>query len=44
MPKVKCSYLGNLNCEAIYLQSGLLITDATLDNCGKGKVFPQLIY
>jgi len=44
MTKVKCSYLGNLNCEAIHLQSGSLIrTDAPLDLCGKGEVFPQLI-
>ena len=33
MTKVKCSYLGNLNCEAIHLQSGSLIrTDAPLDH------------
>ncbi len=40
MTKVKCSYLGNLNCEAIHLQSGsLIITDAPLDHCGKGESF-----
>ncbi len=40
MTKVKCSYLGNLNCEAIHLQSGSLIrTDAPLDHCGKGESF-----
>ena len=40
MTKVKCSYLGDLNCEAIHLQSGSLIkTDAPLDHCGKGKSF-----
>ena len=40
MTKVKCSYLGNLNCEAIHLQSGTLIrTDAPLDHCGKGESF-----
>jgi len=45
MTKVKCSYLGNLNCEAIHLQSGSLIrTDAPLDHWVKVKVFPQLIY
>ena len=40
MTKVKCSYLGDLNCEAIHLQSGSLIkTDAPLDHCGKGESF-----
>ena len=40
MTKVKCSYLGNLNCEAIHIQSGSLIrTDAPLDHCGKGENF-----
>jgi len=40
MTKVKCFYLGNLNCEAIHLQSGSLIrTDAPLDHCGKGESF-----
>ena len=40
MTKVKCSYLGDLNCEALHLQSGSLIkTDAPLDHCGKGKSF-----
>ena len=40
MTKVKCSYLGNLNCKAIHLQSGNLIrTDAPLDHCGKGESF-----
>ena len=40
MTKLKCSYLGNLNCEAIHLQSGSLIrTDAPLDHCGKGESF-----
>ena len=40
MTKVKCSYLGDLNCEAIHLQSGTLIkTDAPLDHCGKGESF-----
>ena len=40
MTKVKCFYLGNLNCEAIHIQSGSLIkTDAPLDHCGKGENF-----
>ena len=40
MTKLKCSYLGNLNCEAIHLQSGsFLRTDAPLDHCGKGESF-----
>ena len=40
MTKVKCSYLGDLNCEAIHLQSGSLIkTDAPLDHFGRGESF-----
>ena len=40
MTKIRCSYLGNLNCEAIHLQSGSRIkTDAPLDHFGKGKCF-----
>jgi len=40
MTKVRCSYLGNLNCEAIHVQSGgILRTDAPLDHCGKGESF-----
>jgi len=40
MTKLKCSYLGNLNCEAIHLLSGSLIrTDAPIDHCGKGESF-----
>ena len=40
MTKVKCSYLGNLNCETIHLQSGSLIrTDAPLDHYGNGESF-----
>ena len=40
MTKVKCSYLGDLKCEAVHLQSGSLIkTDAPLDHCGKGESF-----
>ena len=40
MSKVKCSYIGDLKCEAKHLQSGKLIkTDAPLDHCGKGENF-----
>ena len=40
MTKVKCSYLGDLNCEAIHLQSGTFIrTDAPIEHCGKGESF-----
>ena len=40
MTTVKCSYIGDLNCEALHLQSGSLIkTDAPLDHCGKGQSF-----
>ena len=40
MSKIKCSYLGNLNCEAEHVQSGNRIkTDAPLDHCGKGENF-----
>ncbi len=40
MSKVKCSYLGDLKCEAKHYQSGTLIkTDAPLDHCGKGESF-----
>ena len=40
MTKIKCSYLGDFNCEAIHLQSGTCIkTDAPLDHCGKGLSF-----
>ena len=40
MSKIKCSYLGDLNCEAIHQQSGSRIkTDAPLDHFGKGKCF-----
>ena len=40
MSKIKCSYLGDLKCEARHLQSGKLIkTDAPLDHCGKGENF-----
>ena len=40
MSKIKCSYLGDLKCEAEHLQSGNQIkTDAPLDHCGKGENF-----
>ena len=40
MSKIKCSYLGDLKCEAQHLQSGNRIkTDAPLDHCGKGENF-----
>ena len=40
MSKIKCSYLGDLKCNAIHLQSGKKIeTDAPLDHCGKGESF-----
>tara|TARA_S200000501_G_scaffold7626_1_gene6784 strand:+ start:1091 stop:1513 length:423 start_codon:yes stop_codon:yes gene_type:complete len=40
MSKIKCSYLGDLKCEAKHLQSGNRInTDAPLDHCGKGEHF-----
>ena len=38
--KIKCSYLGDLKCEAKHLQSSKVIyTDAPLDHCGKGENF-----
>ena len=40
MSKIKCTYLGDLKCEAKHLQSGHKIkTDAPLDHCGKGENF-----
>ena len=40
MSKIKCSYIGDLKCEAKHLQSGKQIkTDAPLDHCGKGENF-----
>ena len=40
MSKIKCSYLGDLKCEAKHLQSGNRIrTDAPQDHCGKGENF-----
>ena len=40
MSKLRCSYLGDLKCEAKHLLSGNIIrTDAPLDHCGKGESF-----
>ena len=40
MTKIKTTYLGGLRTEAIHEQSGpKLITDAPLDNHGKGEAF-----
>jgi putative redox protein len=40
MPTIKSSYLGNLRTEAKHIQSGnLIITDAPVDNNGKGEAF-----
>ena len=40
MSKIKCTYLGDLKCDATHLQSGnRIITDAPLDHCGKGENF-----
>ena len=40
MSKIRCSYLGDLKCEAKHVRSGSLIkTDAPLDHCGKGENF-----
>ena len=40
MSKLRCSYLGDLKCEAKHLLSGNIIrTDAPLDHCGKGEGF-----
>ena len=40
MTKIKTTYLGGLRTEAIHEQSGTkLITDAPLDNHGKGEAF-----
>jgi uncharacterized OsmC-like protein len=40
MPTIKSSYLGNLRTQAKHLQSGnTIITDAPLDNNGKGEAF-----
>ena len=40
MTKIKTEYLGSLRTEAVHLQSGnKIITDAPLDNHGKGEAF-----
>ena len=40
MPTVSCRYRGELRCEATHYGSGaLLITDAPIDNAGKGEEF-----
>ena len=40
MPTIKSSYLGNLRTQANHVLSGnALITDAPLDNNGKGEAF-----
>ena len=40
MTKMKTTYIGGLRTEAIHIQSGnKLITDAPLDNNGKGEFF-----
>ncbi len=39
MTKVKFSYLGVLSCQAIHLQSGILIKRTHLNHCGRGESF-----
>jgi len=40
MPTIKSSYLGNLRTESEHLQSSTkILTDAPLDNNGKGEAF-----
>ena len=40
MPTVSCRYRGELRCEATHHDSGaVLITDAPIDNAGKGEEF-----
>ena len=40
MPPVSCRYSGELRCEATHHGSGaVLITDAPIDNAGKGEEF-----
>ena len=40
MPTVSCRYSGQLRCEATHHGSGaVLMTDAPLDNAGKGEEF-----
>lgn len=41
MPTIKSSYLGNLRTHSEHLHSGTqLLTDAPIDNNGKGEAFP----
>ncbi len=40
MPTIKTVYLGELRTQATHIQSSkIIITDAPLDNCGKGEYF-----
>lgn len=40
MPTIQSKYLGDLRTEAVHVQSGTtIITDAPLDNQGKGEAF-----
>lgn len=40
METSKVTYLGDLRTECVHLQSGnKIITDAPIDNCGKGEAF-----
>lgn len=40
MPIIESKYLGNLRCESVHLRSGQrLLTDAPIDNKGKGEAF-----
>jgi len=40
MPIINSKYLGDLRCESIHLRSGQqLVTDAPIDNQGKGEAF-----
>lgn len=40
MTTVKTSYLGELRCESTHVKTeSSLITDAPVDNCGKGSTF-----
>ena len=40
MATIKATYNGNLRTEAIHIQSGnIIITDAPVDNMGKGEAF-----
>lgn len=40
MPIIESKYLGKLRCESVHLRSGQrLLTDAPVDNKGKGEAF-----